>query len=268
MAAPPPRRTSHSNTFSIFNSITKYVTFAFTLSEVLTTLGIIGIIAALTLPALIRKHQDKVTITRVKAAYSIISQAYVRAMEDWGGDISTWDCKVNIAYKNSCLMDKLAKHLNVVSIKKDGSASIDYSLNMKPITEVNRYKKLNYLELSNGFIVKIYSESTQNCEIYKTWTNKAEIEKFACYIIVDINGNQGPNALGRDNFIFKLHKDRVAPFGNATEPYYQRLCKKDQSEYWDGGINGEACAGWILTHDNMDYLHCSGLSFKGKTQCK
>ena len=36
---------------------------AFTLAEVLITLGIIGIVAALTIPALITKYQDKVTIT-------------------------------------------------------------------------------------------------------------------------------------------------------------------------------------------------------------
>lgn len=39
---------------------------AFTLSEVLITLGIIGIIAAMTLPSLVGRYQEKVTVTRLK----------------------------------------------------------------------------------------------------------------------------------------------------------------------------------------------------------
>lgn len=41
-------------------------TKGFTLAEVLITLGIIGIVAAMTLPILIQKHQEKVTVTKVK----------------------------------------------------------------------------------------------------------------------------------------------------------------------------------------------------------
>ena len=50
---------------------------AFTLAEVLITLGIIGVVAAMTMPVLIQNHQEKVTVTRLKKAYSILSQAYM-----------------------------------------------------------------------------------------------------------------------------------------------------------------------------------------------
>lgn len=43
---------------------------AFTLAEVLITLGIIGIVCAMTLPALIQKNQDKELISRAKKVYS------------------------------------------------------------------------------------------------------------------------------------------------------------------------------------------------------
>lgn len=48
---------------------------AFTLAEVLITLGIIGVVAALTLPSLIQNHKEKVTIVRLKQAYSLFSTA-------------------------------------------------------------------------------------------------------------------------------------------------------------------------------------------------
>lgn len=49
---------------------------AFTLAEVLITLGIVGVIAAMTLPALINQTQGKELETGLKKAYSILQAAY------------------------------------------------------------------------------------------------------------------------------------------------------------------------------------------------
>ena len=48
---------------------------AFTIAEVLITLGIIGVVAALTLPMLISKYQLKVFETAFKKQYSVIQNA-------------------------------------------------------------------------------------------------------------------------------------------------------------------------------------------------
>ena len=62
---------------------------AFTLAEVLITLGIIGIVAALTMPALIQKNNNKVVETRLKKFYSAINQAILMAEKDYG-DKKVW----------------------------------------------------------------------------------------------------------------------------------------------------------------------------------
>lgn len=49
--------------------------YAFTLAEVLITMGIIGIVAALTIPALIANYQKQVTVDRLKKSFSVISNA-------------------------------------------------------------------------------------------------------------------------------------------------------------------------------------------------
>lgn len=59
---------------------------AFTMAEVLITLGIIGIVAAMTLPALVAKYQKNVTSNRLKKIYSTLSQALNRSQVD-NGDI-------------------------------------------------------------------------------------------------------------------------------------------------------------------------------------
>lgn len=60
------------------------INYGFTLAEVLITLGIIGVVAAMTMPSLIANHQEKVTVTKVKKVYSILSQAYLIAVEEYG----------------------------------------------------------------------------------------------------------------------------------------------------------------------------------------
>ena len=54
------------------------------MAEVLITLGIIGIVAAMTLPSLIKKHQRIETETRLKKAYSVINQAFLAAQAKHG----------------------------------------------------------------------------------------------------------------------------------------------------------------------------------------
>ncbi len=62
----------------------------FTLAEVLITLGIIGVVAAITMPVLIQNYQKKATAEGVKKAYVELNQIIDRAKADYG-DPSGWD---------------------------------------------------------------------------------------------------------------------------------------------------------------------------------
>ena len=59
---------------------------AFTLAEVLITLGIIGVVAALTLPAVIQNYQKRSLEVATKKFYSVITQAVKQYMTDEGID--------------------------------------------------------------------------------------------------------------------------------------------------------------------------------------
>ena len=62
----------------------------FTLAEVLITLGVIGVVAALTLPTLIQNHANKVVETRLMKFYSAINQAITLAEADYGDRTYWW----------------------------------------------------------------------------------------------------------------------------------------------------------------------------------
>ena len=84
-----------------YNGVSMRRNVAFTLAEVLITLGIIGIIAALTIPGLIEGYKKKVTVNKLKHSYSVLSNALLQAVQvhgdptewDWGNDNSYSSCK-------------------------------------------------------------------------------------------------------------------------------------------------------------------------------
>ena len=56
----------------------------FTLAEVLITIGIIGVVAALTLPVLIANYRKNVVVERLKKFYTVMNQAVLQATEEYG----------------------------------------------------------------------------------------------------------------------------------------------------------------------------------------
>lgn len=69
----------------------------FTLAEVLITLGIIGIVAAMTIPNLIQKINEKRTVSKLIAAQSILSRAIKLAEEEYG-TVDGWGCTYHVLH--------------------------------------------------------------------------------------------------------------------------------------------------------------------------
>ena len=110
---------------------------AFTLAEVLITLGIIGVVAALTMPALIQNYTNNVAETRLKKFYSIMNQAILQEVESWSYfNSDTRDDEgnlINQADKNDESFQKyLAPYLKITHKKEskdaDGNKIILYYL--------------------------------------------------------------------------------------------------------------------------------------------
>ncbi|MDR1327482.1 MAG: type II secretion system GspH family protein [Heliobacteriaceae bacterium] len=95
---------------------------AFTLAEVLITLGIIGVVAALTLPNLIYNHTKSVVETRLKKVYSTMNQAVMLA-EAEHGDKKDW-YEEYPARPLDWYNTYLAKHINSVKVDEDSLGRI------------------------------------------------------------------------------------------------------------------------------------------------
>ena len=219
--------------------------FAFTLAEVLITLGIIGIVAAMTIPTLIAKYQKKQTVTKLKQTYSMISQALTMAQAEHG-DTTTWDVAgiygTDTSDPNFNSQEKLITFVQkyfmpYLKVTKDYGlttyADIDYSGVYDPVSNSNatgHYTKRYIIQLSNDVLIST-AIGTTGCLEEDADGNCLRKEYRNMSFNVDINGFKSPNTMGKDVFyiIFNLNS-RVVGFhnyGNASRDVYRTWCSRE-----------------------------------------
>lgn len=97
----------------------------FTLAEVLITLGIIGIVAAMTLPTLVQNYKKKELVTKLQKVYTVMNQA-INLAEVENGNFESWypDCGASSITTCTIEGDKvwydkyLAKHIKTTKVEK------------------------------------------------------------------------------------------------------------------------------------------------------
>ena len=193
---------------------------AFTLAEVLITLGVIGVVAALTLPNLIQNYQKHVAVNRLKVNYNILSNAVRRAEADFG-DITSWDLVNNARAEYEEDEDKAsAKTQAGLIIKK---YFMPYLVGAQ-FTETTSLADLGYkrgiffkdgsrfappsvtgpiLRLNNGTIILLQPNAGTDPE-----TGKKVV--VGMNMAIDIDGPTGYNLFGKDVFM------AIIPYAHNT----------------------------------------------------
>lgn len=179
---------------------------AFTLAEVLITLGIIGVVAAMTLPSLVNKIQGKELEAQYNKAYSVISQAIQRMNADKGfvANYNSYDIPSR-EFANTFM-----KYF--ITSKNCGAAGCS-TYNDDDSNYLTKYKTYNgnygnamwfddgqYI-VSDGMFIAINHYNAGN----------------KILIAADINGiNKKPNRYGHDFFVFQILDDgKFLPLGAA-----------------------------------------------------
>lgn len=211
----------------------------FTLSEVLITLGIIGIVAAITIPNLIQKNFEKRTVSILRETQSILSQA-IRMAEEENGDVSGWGFKGGMDPNESkTIINYLKPHMKI-------AVDCGFTDKKRCIPDA-KYKFLNggywsnYTQTSMHYAIKLLNGSS----VWFRSANSSELPQDT-YItfFIDINGPSLPNTIGKDMFTFKYSKGGLTPSGT---PGTANTCNlKD---------NGWGCTYYVLQNQNMNYLH-------------
>lgn len=210
----------------------------FTLAEVLITLGIIGIVATMTIPNLITNYKAKRLHTQFLKSYSVLQQAF-KIMEN--DDITIEPRKYGSPENNPEFFYKT--FMNYLQAPID-CGTTDYgnsnSLPCFPFRHNDDDKKTAYKSYDGKSLVSVY------------WLDDGEIalqdgtlllfENYdRIWISVDLNGyNNPPNRLGYDLFTFQFIDGELKTMGDRDTDY------TDMNKYCNpkitNSLNGITCA--------------------------
>lgn len=113
---------------------------AFTLAEVLITLGIIGIVASLTLPTLIQSHRKKIVETSLAKFSSEMNQAILMSVKD-NGDYMYWDDYFIMELKDE--NNHEIKNEDGTPIEQNTLISASFSKYLAPYLKIVSSKKIS-----------------------------------------------------------------------------------------------------------------------------
>ncbi len=223
----------------------------FTLAETLITLVIIGIVAAITVPTLITKYQKEQTVTRLKKAYSALSQTTARAVAD-NGPINTWEVE------NTKSKEFAEKYfLPYLSVGKICGYDTTGMCNLKYATLNNRKNFKNFKEYYSNpyaFYLQDGTAIIANATAFK----RSEQEVAYVVLFVDINGIKKPNVLGKDVFEYvyytKIESEPENPIIGKFRGQCQGLKTREEmfKDYLADGRCGQTrimMDGWQIKDD-------------------
>ena len=200
---------------------------AFTLAEVLITLGIIGIVAAMTIPTLIVNYQKREFASRLSQTFSVLSNAVKMAQVEYG-DVATWGYQkyygttIDPGNDASPYVKEFAEKYFIPYLrvsKNYGTAKLkDIGYSGYKTKDGRTYysagQEIYTVELSNGTTL-FFSYNGERVDEDTTIIS-------APLIFLDVNGKADPNILGRDFFLVELSttKNRLETYGTGRSRDY------------------------------------------------
>ena len=169
----------------------KSANYAFTLAEVLITIGVIGIVAAIAIPSLINHYNDKVLETKYKKTKSILINGYKLMMaKDQVFDVS------QLPFTNDFDEYVAQAHKDVFKILSDTKGGLDAETLPKDyaIEDNDSPSQFNWEDVSYAF-------QTTDGMLYGIEQGE---ELNNLYIYADINGASSPNMVGKDLYKFSI----------------------------------------------------------------
>ena len=243
---------------------------AFTLAEVLITIGIIGVVAAMTMPSLIQDKQNNERVSQLKKVYSTLSQAYLQAVSERGTP-DEWG--MTGMYEESSHYIFATAFRPYLKLSKDCIDIQENAVREECGSDANlsRFRNARSVILIDGTRVtfRIYNGT---CTTNYSGSSSNNALKNTCGAIsIDLNGKRLPNKNGEDRFMFYFTKNGLVPFGiKKASIEFEKACNRKidlpYPTHSPGNMYG--CTAWVLYNENMDYLKCDDLSWNGKTKCK
>lgn len=258
---------------------------AFTLAEVLITLAIIGVVAAITIPALLNNYHKKVYSDQLKVSYSILTTGFRQMLsdsavtrfeesevanqlgfdsgKDWTSQIEAdifkkyFNTVVHVSYEQQ-VQENWPAGNNVytgdICKKFVGKGSTWYKRNDRNACIGLRQQ---VFKLANGSLIRMgFFDNYAEAE------NSGHLKRMVADVTIDVNGERKPNVFGEDAFEFAVGNDGnlYAWWDDSFAKYFSTLYNGDYWNYYyklkdgtdlckDLQYNGRACAAYAEEHN-------------------
>ncbi len=186
--------------------------FGFTLAEVLITLGIIGVVAAMTMPVLNQQLEDQRNMSSLRKAYSILQQATNLVISEYEGP-EYWGMVDNSVESVTNVYNYYKPYFNMMRECPNKPGCWAYPtkyLNGSVYWNAHSTSWYQYaFTLADGInvLIDIYPRDT----IRSSFGNNVDMD---CAVFwVDINADKLPNQIGRDIFAFMVTERGLQPAG-------------------------------------------------------
>lgn len=180
---------------------------AFTLAETLITIGIIGVISAIMLSAIITNYQKKVTLDKLRTTYNILNNAIEMAKTEYGTDINSWympDTTDAQTLSNYFAEHYMLPYLNVIQDCKNGTDCHFYGVTYQ-----------REFILSNGALIVITAFNYNNPKLQYHY--RVQVNMYINGIVKNLNP-------ARDRFTIELgggtgggDRNKFWPYGYGIE---------------------------------------------------
>ena len=203
--------------------MTKNLKSAFTLAEVLITLGVIGVVAAMTLPTLIQNYKKHIVETRLAKFYTTINQA-IQMSETVNGDKKYWD-SIGSGFEKD-------EEDNPDYSKPEAMAWFEKYL--KPYLKYAKLETFNHKN-TEGMVMVYFEDGSLLNFSQAGWSFYPYASKFKTAIDENqITKVDGANS-GTEYFSFFYDPNNTAPnnkyhYNKGVEPYLNG---------WDGSLDGQ-----------------------------
>ncbi len=169
----------------------KYI--GFTLAETLITLGIIGVVAAMTMPILIGNYQKQTTVNKIKKFYTNINQVMQMAIAD-NGEYSAWSYETSEEFYNKYVKPYIKNVDKTDSIHMYGDFSNGIRFVFSDGTQAIFAKNSYFLNgdnfNTNTPVFVFYPKAQKHSSAYSSYLKNPTRERF--YFVIRNTGTVAP----------------------------------------------------------------------------
>lgn len=205
----------------------------FTLAEVLVTLGILGVIAAMTLPLVFGKYKKVETVSRLQKVYANLNNALRQAEADYESS-KYWDDVSGTEGANMYFDTYLNPYLKVLErCRRNKVKACNYS-SVMPWKRLNGDGDEYHVVLENSINARI--SFILNDGVFVSYIFGSGYDNNDKRVIVDLNGPRLPNKFGIDTFLLvRVPEKGILPFCyNQTDEYINNSCSSSGNGYCCG----------------------------------